>query len=107
MPIQVNCPQCGAHFSLPDGLLGREVRCTRCQRVFRAEAPNPAAEALPEVVPVVEPATAEPPPQAIQQEPVPRRRTSPVPPPAKKVRRSATEPEGSNQVLIIAAGVVA
>ena len=89
------------------GFLGEMSVATRCQRVFRAEGPKAAEEALPVVVPVLVPSVDEPPPQAIQQEPVLRRRSTPVPPPAKKPRRSSAEPEGSNQVWIIAGSVVA
>jgi predicted Zn finger-like uncharacterized protein len=108
MPIQITCPQCSAQFSLPDGLLGRDVKCTRCQRVFRAEAPGPAADAIPEVILVQAPDVVEPAlvPQAIQSEPSPRQRSGPVPPPQRTPRKAAV-PDESNQVWIIAVGIAA
>jgi len=42
MAITAVCPACQAAFSLADQHLGRKVRCTRCQTIFRA-AGVPAA----------------------------------------------------------------
>jgi predicted Ser/Thr protein kinase len=38
MPQVVPCPSCGQHLKLPDGLLGKAVKC-RCGHVFTAPAP--------------------------------------------------------------------
>src|SRR5262245_31743436 len=52
MPIPTHCPSCRARFALADELAGKTVRCQRCQTTFSVPQP----EALPEAVPVVEPA---------------------------------------------------
>lgn len=37
----IKCPQCSATYDQPASTLGKKVRCTRCQSVWRAEAPAP------------------------------------------------------------------
>ncbi|HEV3256056.1 MAG TPA: hypothetical protein VG013_04185 [Gemmataceae bacterium] len=41
MPTVLPCPSCGQRQRVADNLLGRKVKCVRCQTVFRAE-PEPA-----------------------------------------------------------------
>ncbi len=41
MPQVVPCPACGQHLKLPDGLLGKSVKC-KCSHVFIAPAPTSA-----------------------------------------------------------------
>jgi predicted Zn finger-like uncharacterized protein len=37
MPEQVRCPSCSAALRVPDSLLGRNVKCPKCQTTFIAE----------------------------------------------------------------------
>src|SRR5262249_8327723 len=39
MPTIVRCPHCAAGLQVPDGFLGKKVRCARCQAVVTAAAP--------------------------------------------------------------------
>jgi predicted Zn finger-like uncharacterized protein len=51
MDITTNCPGCSAKVRVPDTLLGRSVKCPRCQTVFKAaspEEPEPGFEEVPE-----------------------------------------------------------
>lgn len=49
--IDLSCPACGLDLSVPGSLQGKQVRCARCQHVFRAVAddlpPMPDADDLP------------------------------------------------------------
>src|SRR5262245_25513091 len=48
MPVKMACPHCRAAFSVPDGVVGKKVRCKRCSQVFVAEKPAgpPAGEVV-------------------------------------------------------------
>lgn len=37
MPEQVRCPSCNAALRVPENLLGKNVKCPKCQTTFRAE----------------------------------------------------------------------
>jgi predicted Zn finger-like uncharacterized protein len=37
MPEQVRCPECNAALRVPDSLLGKNVKCPKCQTTFLAE----------------------------------------------------------------------
>jgi predicted Zn finger-like uncharacterized protein len=39
--IDFNCPQCGAHFSVPDNLAGRRARCKKCGTPLAIPKPEP------------------------------------------------------------------
>jgi predicted Zn finger-like uncharacterized protein len=41
MPEQVRCPSCEAVLRVPESLLGRAVKCPKCQTTFTAELPPP------------------------------------------------------------------
>ena len=63
MAILFACPSCGLRRELPDHLVGRRVRCSRCRAVVRvATAPGVPAEALfappPEAPPQQRPAVS-------------------------------------------------
>jgi hypothetical protein len=68
LSIIVNCPDCGAPVSVPDSLLGRQVKCQRCEAIFIVErqakeaprAPAPAPPAPPKRLPDFSPAELEP-----------------------------------------------
>ncbi len=63
MSIESNCPNCQTRVRIPESLLGKSVKCPKCQTVFRAEA---SEAPLPyEEVP--------------EDEPRPRRRPRPAP----------------------------
>src|ERR1043165_9199486 len=58
MPIQMACPECGQRLTIPEGAVGKKVRCQKCSHVFVAETksdpqPPPPME-LPEPPPIVE-----------------------------------------------------
>jgi hypothetical protein len=36
MPIDVHCPSCGQKLKVPDSLVGRKVRCQKCNTAFEA-----------------------------------------------------------------------
>jgi hypothetical protein len=41
MPIKALCPNCGLKLGIPDELVGRNVRCSKCQTEFLAQAEMP------------------------------------------------------------------
>lgn len=43
MPVQIKCPGCAAVLQIPDNLLGRSVKCSKCQNQFTAQAPETPA----------------------------------------------------------------
>jgi len=62
MPEQVRCPSCNAALRVPENLLGKNVRCPKCQTTFLAELEEPAE------------------PERIVREPSPAARRRPRPP---------------------------
>jgi WD40 repeat protein len=38
MPIRIECPKCGKPASVPENILGRNVRCAGCRSVYQAAA---------------------------------------------------------------------
>lgn len=75
MPIKCECTGCGATLRVPDEMLGRKVRCPKCQMTFTA----------------AEPESAPPPPrEEYRDEPPPREeyRDDPPPPPPAPSRSS-------------------
>jgi predicted Zn finger-like uncharacterized protein len=36
MPEQIRCPSCNAALRVPDNLLGKNVKCPKCQKTFTA-----------------------------------------------------------------------
>jgi predicted Zn finger-like uncharacterized protein len=75
MPEQIACPSCGATLRVPETLLGKNVKCPKCQNVFRAAAQAPAEPEEPEERVAHEPAPArpssrrrEPPPEDYEEE---------------------------------------
>jgi predicted Zn finger-like uncharacterized protein len=42
MPEQIRCPECDATLRVPDNLLGKSVKCPKCQTTFTAELDEPA-----------------------------------------------------------------
>lgn len=62
MPEQVRCPSCNAALRVPENLLGKNVRCPKCQTTFLAEMDEPAE------------------PERIVREPRPAARRRPRPP---------------------------
>jgi predicted Zn finger-like uncharacterized protein len=41
MPEQICCPECNATLRVPDSLLGKAVKCPKCQTTFTAELEEP------------------------------------------------------------------
>jgi predicted Zn finger-like uncharacterized protein len=64
--IDFNCPQCGAHFSVPDNLAGRRARCKKCGTplaIPKSEAvAAPSASATPDGGAASSPSPPPPPP---------------------------------------------
>src|SRR5262245_3078770 len=44
MEYTLSCPSCGGKVRVPASLLGKNVRCPRCQHTYRAEAPADAVD---------------------------------------------------------------
>src|SRR5262245_49474656 len=42
MPEQIHCPSCDATLRVPDTLLGKNVKCPKCQTTFTASTEAPA-----------------------------------------------------------------
>ncbi|HZV08006.1 MAG TPA: MJ0042-type zinc finger domain-containing protein [Gemmataceae bacterium] len=42
MPEQIRCPSCDAALRVPETLLGKNVKCPKCQKTFLAEIEEPA-----------------------------------------------------------------
>ena len=63
MPEQVRCPSCNATLRVPDTLLGKNVKCPKCQTTFLAETEEPAE------------------PEGIVRDPAPSSRRRPSAPP--------------------------
>jgi predicted Zn finger-like uncharacterized protein len=61
MPVESNCPGCGTKVRVPESLLGKSVKCPKCQSVFTAESPEPGFE------------------EVVEDEPRPRRPRRPAP----------------------------
>jgi hypothetical protein len=51
--IEVNCPQCGQHYSLADSLAGKQARCAKCNAIVQVPG-----LAVPAAAPVASPAEA-------------------------------------------------
>ena len=111
MRAHVRCPNCGVVCALPAGLGGKNVRCSQCQQVFRAEAPRePTQEEPLDVLPADEPTAAGPAP--IQQglpsgvggAPLPPNRRAAQAPPRPRKGAGAARP-GWPAALWIVAGV--
>src|SRR5581483_5743396 len=41
MPEQIRCPECDATLRVPDNLIGKAVKCPKCQTTFTAELDAP------------------------------------------------------------------
>jgi hypothetical protein len=76
MSTRIDCPQCGAGLQVPDHVLGKKIRCPKCQGVVPTPAPAAA-----------EPAEADPVRHGLTPaEPAgPRAAPSPEPPAAKAI----------------------
>jgi predicted Zn finger-like uncharacterized protein len=48
MSLTVICPSCGASLRVKDELLGRNIRCAKCDTVIKVEDKPPVVEATPE-----------------------------------------------------------
>jgi hypothetical protein len=75
MPATIHCPLCQGSLALDDAALGKRVRCPLCKGVFLAEA-------VLDVLPVVEEAEPAPPPKPTK---------APSPPPEEPPRPSVWE----------------
>ena len=112
MPEQIRCPECDATLRVPDNLLGKSVKCPKCQTTFTAELDGPAE---PERIvkepsrassrrpsPPVEEEDEELPPEDEEEEERPRRRR-------RRRRRSSAEAEsavaGPAIALMIVGGI--
>jgi predicted Zn finger-like uncharacterized protein len=82
MPIKTECTGCGATLRVPDEMLGRKVKCPKCQTTFTAVDPDAA-----------------PPREEPRDEPPPPPRSSPKdydePPPRSRARDYDEEPPRS------------
>lgn len=67
MPIVAECPSCGKKLKIPDGLIGKTVRCSDCASTFLAAKAPPA----PPPPPAPAPAGDEFDEQPVRREPLP------------------------------------
>lgn len=106
MPEQVRCPSCNATLRVPDTLLGKNVKCPKCQTTFLAELEEP--EGI-----VREPAPSarrppSPPPDEFEEEPPPEEEEDEDRPPRRRGRRSreaASALTGPAIGLMVASGL--
>lgn len=83
MPPKTVCPNCGAAYALRDEMIGKKVRCKKCEQAFVAEArPGPSSDGVraqpppAESIPVV-PVVDEPPLDVLLADrPAPERKAS-------------------------------
>ena len=91
---RIECPDCGARYTVADELIGRRVRCNECKSVIEATAapaappppppppapPLPVARLLPPAAPPppAAPLPPDPPPTAEFADPPPRPRRRPI-----------------------------
>src|SRR5206468_2749288 len=47
MSLVSECPSCGQKLKVPDNLVGKKVRCSKCAGTFLAEAPSAPAPPAP------------------------------------------------------------
>ncbi len=85
MPEQIRCPSCDATLRVPENLLGKNVKCPKCQKTFLAELDAPAE---PEEM-IEEP----PPPKARRRPSLPEDDEGIVDEPTPKSRRRPAPPE--------------
>lgn len=76
MPEQIRCPSCNATLRVPDTLLGKNVKCPKCQTTFTAATDAP-----------------EEPDEGIVREPAPSARRRPAPPPDEYEEEAPPEEE--------------
>jgi predicted Zn finger-like uncharacterized protein len=76
MPEQIRCPSCNATLRVPDTLLGKNVKCPKCQTTFTAATDAP-----------------EEPEEGIVHEPAPAARRRPAPPPEEYEEEAPPEEE--------------
>src|SRR5262245_29395055 len=88
MPILLYCPDCNAKIRAPEQILGRQVRCPKCDAEFTAATDGVASPTASDSYPVSQPAAREeavsPPPTPVQElkpEPPPPSPPAPAPPP--------------------------
>jgi predicted Zn finger-like uncharacterized protein len=79
MPIATTCPNCKALFRLADELVGKKVKCQKCQSVFIVPQ-SEASMTTPGVLASASQNEIEPPPQPALAAPVPPQ-LPPLPPP--------------------------
>src|SRR5690348_8392198 len=67
--IDITCPECGNRRGVPDDLVGKKIKCKKCQSVFTVKAPVKATKPAAPPKPVA-PAQTEAPPNvfAIKKE---------------------------------------
>src|SRR5262245_57515698 len=62
VPARIHCPQCQAAFAFSPALIGKTVRCKKCQHTFAVTAPPDEAEHVPPARPAASPKPPGPPP---------------------------------------------
>jgi predicted Zn finger-like uncharacterized protein len=81
MPVRISCPSCNKALRVPDASLGRKVRCPACSTAFTAEAPPEEETEGIQTAPTSEAPegeSGEEESDAIQKEPVPKRKRPPA-----------------------------
>jgi len=94
--MELNCPACGAHFNVPDGVIGpkgRKVKCAKCGHTWHQmplDQDSPAAPAEPPPAPAAAPAPPPPQPPEDSGPPVPME----MEPGERPGRKAAAAPAG-------------
>ena len=121
MPIRINCKHCGKRFSAWDDLIGKPVKCPKCQQQMIVpggdsqlppappppQAPAPAASPAPQQAvpqPAVPPPPPPPPPAAAVQPPL----EAEVPPPLTPLEEDDSLPQpptGPSPVVLPGASI--
>jgi hypothetical protein len=86
---EVKCPKCSLRLKLPDGVLGKRVKCSSCEHSFVAEASQSGR--LEEIVDLQPTPASDMPPRNF---------------PAKRVNGSSTGVRGILVIVVAAAGAV-
>jgi LSD1 subclass zinc finger protein len=87
--LEVKCPNCSLRLKLPDGALGKRVKCSSCEHSFVAEASQPGG--LEEIVDLQPTPASDMPPRNF---------------PAKRVNRSSAGLRGIFVIVVAAIGAV-
>lgn len=111
--VVVNCSACATALKVPAAMLGKRLRCSRCNEVFTAaeEPAVPMAEAVPETVeddnPFALPSgpPSEPRAREVEREPAPRRGARPAAPTGRPKGKMIALIAGGSLLVLLTLGL--